>query len=410
MITNSQGHIIKKSIGSYIFRKSYPIYLLLLPFFEPIYVSRIESVYYFYLFAKIIATIIVLYIYAIYIRRISILLKLIICLNLCLFISTLSNSGDMIRFSSFASHIIVISMIIELWINKNPILTIKALYLIINCLSYLNIFGLLYYPDGLYIGYSGNTPVRYNFLGLDNQMTSILLPGIVFGILYSQICYNKIKPLHLFNILIMFSALVYVDSTTAIIGSLIVFSYLLFRKNRYIKNVYRISVYRVALIVLFIGLIFFKIQYWFSFIIVDLFGKTLNFSDRLILWEGAIKLIKDKPFLGHGIQESDSIINWAADIQKNAHNQILYLLINGGLLTTSLFILIFYFSTEKLLKFKNEFSGIIGIGIFAFFLMFITEVYQHAFLIYALFTLAYNTNKITEYYYLKFTTFKCHSL
>lgn len=104
----------------------------------------------------------------------------------------------------------------------------------------------------------------------------------------------------------------------------------------------------IGYIFLFVGIVFFSTVVLnlepVKFFIEDILGKNVTLTNRTVIWVKVISGIIQKPFLGHGIQESSNLFYihidfWnrvAVDGTYSAHNQILQTLYEGGTIAIAL--------------------------------------------------------------------------
>jgi exopolysaccharide production protein ExoQ len=114
----------------------------------------------------------------------------------------------------------------------------------------------------------------------------------------------------------------------------------------------------------------------YSDLISELFGKDATLTGRTILWPYVIDYISKKPLLGWGfysfwsprnpatlqIFEALRVNNWYTDFVANAHNGLLELLLEIGLLGTSLFIFLWLKNFIMAVKCMNGPAGQIGLS------------------------------------------------
>ena len=122
------------------------------------------------------------------------------------------------------------------------------------------------------------------------------------------------------------------------------------KKNLTIKN----SMYILAF--LFVFIIFFQGFKLFSDFIVEVLGKDLTLSGRTSIWSNGIKEWLKYPLLGHGFQISEAFITFAnvSDYVRGAHNQILNILLHGGIIYLILFVIVFCIIHNVTKKYKNN--------------------------------------------------------
>ena len=129
----------------------------------------------------------------------------------------------------------------------------------------------------------------------------------------------------------------------------------------------------------FLGLIILRIQEKFAYIIKILLKKDLTFTGRTLIWDNTIKYIKRRPFFGYGVEPYDirglKNNNLAAIF---AHNQILEIIYQGGLILYVLYSYLMLIIYKKFKEYKdNNVIKIFSIYFLALFIMMLTEVYNN---------------------------------
>ena len=76
-------------------------------------------------------------------------------------------------------------------------------------------------------------------------------------------------------------------------------------------------------------IVFFDIQYYFSYIIVDLLHRSLTLTERTVIWNEAIEYIKMSPLFGYGIESGLTVAEKIG--ASHTHNYYLYLFFTGGI-------------------------------------------------------------------------------
>lgn len=233
---------------------------------------------------------------------------------------------------------------------------VLTLYLIINAITLLFCKRGIIPSDNIFDTGEGD----FYFLGNKTAYTTYALIAILFGF----IKYNfDNKKYHL--IITLFFALfniVYAQITTAMIICILFVLYYIFAKK------YKFNIFLTILIpiVIFIAVVFFNIQEYFSFIIVNVFHKSTDLTSRTIIWSHAISRIFDSNTLflfGHGIVNDGMFVN-VNGVNWQSHNQYLQLLFEVGLFGL-LFFLFIIISCEKN-KQKNKNYYLILSMLFAF--------------------------------------------
>ena len=130
-----------------------------------------------------------------------------------------------------------------------------------------------------------------------------------------------------------------------------------------------------------------------KFPLIDVFiekflHKRTNFTERTIIWENAIKMIKEKPWIGHGYRPE--VIGYKGNTFIHAHNQLLQQLNARGIIGFSLFILFHLILVRKLDKIGDSFMRTLAVGVcFAVWITYLMEGYKKFFRLYLVMFIAY---------------------
>jgi len=184
--------------------------------------------------------------------------------------------------------------------------------------------------------------------------------------------YFRFKLMLLLEIICFLEIIVFANRSVMISIILFILLYYLLTMNnfrRYISHIIFpfstviIVVYLNLLdIIFFINKLLFKMGYW-SYSINQIkhfiFNKELNplFSSRLDIWSAAIRMIELKPIVGHGIGSFQS------NFGTYSHNLFLDLLIFFGLVGFVVVIVIIYFASRRILRFRGS-AKLLGLMFF----------------------------------------------
>lgn len=127
--------------------------------------------------------------------------------------------------------------------------------------------------------------------------------------------------------------------------------------------------------------IFYQIQKYFDWLIVDILHKNLTLSFRTYIWASAIANILKKPIIGYGTVRGGRLdinrFSWGIGLSNTAfsHNVYLEILMQGGIVAMMFFVLIYFFAHRQLMKIKEntEIKSMICISIFFILLMQFSE-------------------------------------
>lgn len=239
----------------------------------------------------------------------------------------------------------------------------------------INLICLVIFPEGLWRTYSiyGDEAV-YSFLGLDNQVTPILIVAEL--ILLVMLYYDEFRPslFYIFYIIVIFGNLLLTMSITGIMGCAIIPLMLILgiRYRKYINI--KTGLFTVAGI--FLLIVIFRLQNIFAFVIEDLFKKDLTLSNRIGIWDRAIEMIKQKPLLGYGCGTLETII-----VDRNAHDFYLQIILQAGLVGFCFYMNIFRVALNDCWRQRNSICSLfISSVLFGYMVCGISEVYSQSWL------------------------------
>ena len=217
-------------------------------------------------------------------------------------------------------------------------------------------------PEGLAISYYTNILGDYQsenavyFWGTKNYYGYYLLPYITVLYLRKDLCgRKKLKVLDKVMCLISVLIVILTGSTTSLICLI---TFLLFRnlfcfkvRNKEIYNIFvNAKFITVMYLVSFFVFVILGIEGGIMTFISNLFNKPFVLTGRIDIWDGAIQLIIKNMIIGYGY---DSIIPHVG-YYWYAHNLILDILIQGGIISLSVFICIIYLSFKRLNKINSK--------------------------------------------------------
>lgn len=275
---------------------------------------------------------------------------------------------------------------------------ISALFHMGEIMVYTNLFTILRFPKGLYISEVGYW--RNWLLGYKNLFLPYFIGFYIAAYLY-QYTYKGFLRSKLLVISMLLSLLLVGSSTSIIVFSL--FSLLAFFIKFDHEKIINALVLTIINIISYLLIVKFRIANLLSFIIVRLFHKDTTFGGRTQLWDFLYEFIRNKFLWGNGCLSGPEMAlrtnTWWA---FHAHNLVVQLLYEGGIISLLLYALFNYMLLRDL--YRNRFAyvaQIITIGLFVLNIAFITEVYINA-MIFVVYGVASAVNDLVELEYCPF--------
>lgn len=357
------------------------IILLLLPFFMPAFFNYTGFQYLSRIY-KILALSSFIISSCLYIKnnKIDKIIIFIFIFEILTILFTYINQNLITDVIYSSINIITPCMIADLYIKKDKNNFFSAISIIFKVLIYINFITILLFKDGMYTKTTLFETTNYNwFLGVENLHILYVLPGILFSYINSHINNEgKIKLETKIFIIISILSILLRKSATGILGISILIIYFIFQKFIDRIKIFNILTYFNLSITLHFSIVIFRIQEIFNYLIVNILGKNLTFTNRTYIWDDTIYYIKNKLLIGYGVESTSTRYYKGIHFRAfHAHNQFLEILYTGGICLFAVFMYIMYISFKELIKFKEEkLVKLISIIIFAFLIMMISESYD----------------------------------
>ena len=130
-----------------------------------------------------------------------------------------------------------------------------------------------------------------------------------------------------------------------------------------------------------------------DFFIQKVLGRSTTFTNRVRIWQEAMRMISEKPIIGYGYRPEILIEGW--NVVIHAHNQILQRLTATGIIGLVLFVVFHVVLCLKTDKEENSVSKIVMDGAaFAVSITYLMDAYKKFFRFYIVFFLAYHAEEL----------------
>ena len=361
--------------------------ICLVALMEPPLFSQINTIDNLWLFLKLIAF---GYIVAVSIKKkasLSMIQFLCIIFFGWMIISTFLNDGNTLLAFRTIFFNLVICYYFDLKLRENGIGELKRLSEVSLVYLLCNAILLIAFPNGvgsMIQGYRVTEDTRLSFLGRDNAYIFFFIPAIISTIIAN----GKKSKITITILSLTILTMVYVWSGTGVIGCALIILYYLFAVGKPIDQIFSYSKLILLIFIIYIGVVFLRVQDIFSGLIIGVLGKDLTFSGRTYLWDSALLLIGKKPWIGYGITETSMIERHGSFYSP--HNLVLQIILAGGIVAFTIFVLLFVIVRKKLNDNKNGYSNLIAVSIFIYLLTSMTEATMNSPYLYMLLIMAYN--------------------
>ena len=376
------------------FENKYMQYFFWIPFFKAAYFSEWPLIDIFFDAWKVLS---VLFIFVFYFKKKTFSkFSLVVCIYQIMTVINAVIHGNSISVKSIFLEVVpplCVCLLSELCVNICFFRSAQVIQNIGIVCMVANLYTVLRYPGGMH-----NTLGVYYYwlLGSKNWQITYLFPFVVVTLLLMEKRQNwKIKDI--MALLLAEITCFFNTSTTSLICMTILIALSFLIRDRF-TNIINILTYSIVAFGMHFGVVFFRIQTLFSWLIEGILGKSVTFTSRTLLWDRMIALIIEKPFWGYGLLETTTRVRitglWFA---VHAHNQFLEVAFQGGLVLLAVWLIVLFLPVGNLYKYRNFASSrILATSIFAILLLFLTEYYSHTIFVFEVFLLAFHTEKIQK--------------
>jgi len=330
---------------------------------------------------------------------------LVIAFRASFLFSDMINGIDQVTFSLWIRCTMWILVAVVLFctaIHYNPLRTLKLTRAICNIMLVVNIICEFLFPRGLarieMLNYEYNViswSDNVGFIDVGNRLSLFIILTFFVNMLYQYKVRGKIEN-YFFVVLIGVNTLL-AQSASGFCALIVLLLYLFFAQvksfNKLINGYWIFGVYAL------VSSIFVVFQRFgiMQFFITNILGRSMNLSNRTTIWAYYISEIIRRPIVGYGTMESGGLFRWNGQTWY-AHNQILDILIQGGIV--ALIVVIVLIVLVKRHNRKNEVivSGLFSICLLAYLVVGMAEHFLVNLNVcfYIFLAIAYSSNKIFE--------------
>ena len=258
--------------------------------------------------------------------------------------------------------------------HKDAAIQCASLYL--NVLVFANLLSQIFFPSGIIsvVSIYGNVSGHW-LLGSENSVVPFALVAIVFNLIRFE---KEKKYIHLLKCVLIVFSIYLSTSATAFVGTaLLLLVYLVGKFPVFGNKIMKVIDVNVLIIVAFVTTILFVVIGnidIFSNIIVNVLKKDMTLTTRIFVWRKVIRAIAEKPLIGYGFPYiNDFRTKFGVSHQ---HDYYLHILYQGGFCSLAGFLAVIN-TARKGINLENTMANkVLTGGLFAFLIMFISEVYD----------------------------------
>ncbi len=296
------------------------------------------------------------------------------------------------------NHVVTIGtfcMLLELSLRHSPDTTLDMLFYPLTVLILANFVLMCLYPGGITTG--GTYKYSYNFLGIDNFLAPLLIPYMILVALRSTMRTGGLDWVAYTLITISSICVVLVWAATGMMGLAVVLVFLLFFYQRRLQTLFNGLTSMLAGFGLLFGVVLFRLQNLFAFFIEGVLHKGLSFTGRTEIWDRAVEMFLNSPWLGYGYAQYGKVYRLRKGKYYHGHNIFLEVAVEGGVLGLGFFLMMLGLVGDQLMRHrKHPCACLISAGIMACAVMTTMEPYHDAngLMIYGLLVLGYHISSL----------------
>lgn len=364
-------------------------FLFTFPFLKPTYFMAFDRYDDLFNILRIVSFSIITTYYFVIRRRSSPIAILIVFMHAFVLINTYFQGGDIYTCAKDSFPIVAIILLYDILINDDIDSFINSQLLCFEIVIYINLLTQFLYPGGIIVLKAAFKSVssKWWFLGYYNTYTPYFIPAVVFSLLYFHRTGLYIRTTALISAVVLSSLMAKSGGNTLAIV-IMVGVYLIFGNLTLVFNYYN---YWLIQVVFYFYIIIMNAQNKFGWLLNDILKKTSSLKGRMLLWKRTINILKKSIWIGYGTRNGIYRVHetrvgaWAI----YAHNLILELVYQGGLIYLMMFIALIILAGNKMMsKRDNEVACIISIGFLGWSIQSLVEAYRTPFL-FGMFILAY---------------------
>ena len=268
--------------------------------------------------------------------------------GLSMYVCCLANHTQILTITLHLLDVFVLWALCRWFFNRQSLFPLKAITLILFAFIALNFLLVLWRPNGLWL-YETSGKMYFLLGGNYNNMGKAMIIAILSNALLlallpdedtrGRLIFRLMMPL---LILLSIVTLAFMGSMTSLAGILLLCGF-------FALTVVPGRGLRITAMVLFIA-VYFVLQSWAVFrdmntpsprveyVVQDVLKKDMTFSFRTHIWDKTKRLIERQPVLGYG--EHDDLWYQTELEGLTTHNLVLHILLKGGWVALSCFILL----------------------------------------------------------------------
>lgn len=322
-------------------------------------------------------------------KKVSLIAILIGMQQFFLLFTTVIHKGEMYNCVATLFSVMSIVLLYDLALaQEERDVFLSAQLFCFELVIYINLLTELLFPQGLYMEKNVLFIHHKNwFLGYYNNHTKYFIPALMFAFLYAKKSGKRLR-IYLLTGAIFLSAFL-AWSGGVILSLFIMALFFALQKKKQLVNYYACW----SIHILFLLMIYLKFYTVFQWFVEGILNKWHSLIVRITLWGRIIEQIGKSPILGHGVKD---YVTRATEVDYNhgihAHNQLLELLYQGGIVGLGLWIIVVIVAGTAVYRYRNtEESKIISVAFLGWCVATLVEPFTSPFFM-GMFVVAYRSN------------------
>lgn len=362
------------------------IVFLAFPHLKPSCISLIPLLEAVFNAWRLISFLIILFLCLRY-KHISVVSFVIGIIEIYLIVITFMNDTDLKTAVINAFSVLSISLLFDYYSDDTDNFLVSQL-LCFEIVIYINLITEIMYPETMYtVAYRNFVNYKNYFLGYYNNHTKYFIPALMIAALYVERTGKKLRAIFLTGTIIISVVLVWSGGTLMTVFVMLAL-YILSGKGKIRINYFAGWITQV---VFFFSIAILKLQYFLKWLIDGILLKWGSIEGRIKMWDAVLELIAKNPIFGYGITTGDDMEARLGVLRGvHAHNLLMQVFYEGGLIYFILFIVLILFVGIKLSKRKDSRNyTIISIAFFGWSVATLVEPFTSPFLM-GMFVIAYH--------------------
>lgn len=290
---------------------------------------------------------------------------------------TIRDMGHIKFYISIIFNFLCVAYITEYYIKRHMKYFIKIMYKYYAVLLYSNFFCMLIKPNGFYM--SGENMIY--LIAQDNGLILYIICGILFTLLYDLMWKKKYNFELILMLVVALMTAIISQSATALVTCVAFLTMVvvikLCGKNKIVLTILNFRNISICYLIITYLVLFKDIIMLFADFIVNVLHRDPTLTSRTSLWKRAILLISQSPIFGWGYPRdvSEFAIVTELGTRFTSHNNILEILLRGGIVSFLVIVLLIAFVCRKTKKYaKNEIVLITVAAYIALLIFYFSEV------------------------------------